>query len=131
MRLELEAYYRDFSNRNWPAFASHFWPGTSITTVWQPPGEPEPRVVPTTVEAFVEQAHLGPGSREIFEERMLEAQIDARGNIAHAWVRYRARFGDSTNLMEWEGTDVFSLLRHRGEWRIASLVFAGDDADSQ
>ena len=35
----LEAYYDDFSVRDWDAFAGHFWPGADITTVWQPPGE--------------------------------------------------------------------------------------------
>ena len=70
VRDRLEAYYADFSARDWDAFASHFWPGATITTIWQPPGESQMRVVSSSVPAFVEQAPDGPGSKEIFSERM-------------------------------------------------------------
>jgi hypothetical protein len=117
---ELRTYYQDFSARNWPAFAGHFWPGAAITTVWQPPGEDSVRVVATAVPDFVAQAPRGPGSRAIFEERMLEARVVAAGDLAQAWVRYHATFGDPGEVSEWEGTDAFTLLRHGGAWRIAS-----------
>ena len=126
IRAELEAYYADFSDRDWEAFASHFWPGADITTTWQPPGEDSVRVVPTPVAEFVAQAPMGPGSREIFEERMLHAEINVFGNLAQAWVRYRARFGDPGDVSHWEGIDAFSFLRVGGDWKIASLVFAAD-----
>jgi hypothetical protein len=120
---ELRTYYRDFSDRNWTAFAGHFWPGADITTIWQPPGEDSARVVATSVPEFVTQAPRGPGSRAIFEERMLDTRITATGDLAQAWVRYRATFGNPGQVSEWEGTDAFTLLRHRGQWRIASLAF--------
>jgi hypothetical protein len=120
---ELRTYYQDFSDRNWPAFTAHFWPGAAITTIWRPPGEDSARVVATAVPDFVAQAPRGPGSRAIFEERMLEARITTTGDLAQAWVRYRATFGDPGQVSEWEGTDAFTLLRHDGRWRIASLAF--------
>ncbi len=123
----LASYYDAFSDREWGRFAEHFWPGATITTVWQPPGEPGPRVVVTTVPEFVEQAPAGPGSREIFEERMLSAEVRARGNLALVYAKYRARFGDPGDVMEWEGVDAFTLLEHDGEWRIVSLAFAPED----
>jgi hypothetical protein len=123
---ELEAYYRDLSARDWVAFADHFWPGATITTVWQPPGEDSARVVATSVPAFVAQAPQGPGSREIFEERMLDARVVTVGGLAHAWVRYHARFGDPGAVSEWEGTDAVTLMRHGGRWRIVSLAFQSD-----
>ena len=33
----LDRYYSDLSSRNWDAYADHFWPGSRLTTVWQPP----------------------------------------------------------------------------------------------
>lgn len=122
----LESYYDALSERDWKRLESHFWPGATITTVWQPPGEAERRVVVSTITEFIEQAPAGPGSREIFEERMLAARVDARGALAVVFARYAARFGDPGDVSEWEGTDLFSLLRHDGEWRIVSLSFQSE-----
>ena len=122
----LESYYAAFSDRDWDRFAAHFWPGATITTVWQAPGEPAPRVTVTTVPEFVRQAPEGPGSREIFEERMLAADLTVRGTLAQVFTRYQARFGDPGAVAEWDGIDAFSLLVHDGQWRIVSLSFASE-----
>jgi hypothetical protein len=126
VRLTLESYYDAFSDRDWSRFADHFWPGATLTTIWMPPGEAAERVVVTSIPAFVEQAPLGPGSREIFEERMTSARITVHGELAHAWVEYAARFGDPGEVVEWRGIDAFTLLRHGGEWKISSLVYVSD-----
>ncbi|NNG17355.1 MAG: nuclear transport factor 2 family protein [Gemmatimonadales bacterium] len=130
IRLEVEnqlrRYYADFSARDWTAFASHFWPGAIITTAWQPPGEPGVRVDVQTVPAFVARAPEGPGSKAVFSEEMLSADIRVSGELAQAWVRYRAKFGDLGSVAEWEGTDAFSLLAVDGQWKIVSLTFAAD-----
>jgi len=118
------SYYAALSDRDWERFADHFWPGAIITTVWQPEGEPAARVFSQTVREFVEKAPAGPGSREIFEERMLAADVQVRGDLANVFARYTARFGDPGDVMEWKGVDSFSLLRHEGAWRIVSLAFA-------
>lgn len=122
----ITSYYTAFSDRDWQRFESHFWPGGTITTVWQPPGADEPQVVVTTVSDFIEQAPSGPGSREFFEERMLSAEVRARGGLAVVFAKYRARFGDPGNVSEWEGTDSFSLLKYGGEWRIVALTFEAE-----
>jgi hypothetical protein len=127
----LEDYYRDFSARDWGAFADHFWPGADITTVWQLPGEDTAGVVVTTIEEFVQQAPQGPGSREVFEEWMIGADIRLYKNLAQAWVRYGARFGDPGNIDEWEGIDAITLLKHGGTWKIVTLVFTGDDSEGE
>jgi len=126
VRAMLEQYYSDFSSRDWEACARHFWPGADLTTVWQPAGEDQERVIATPIDDFVSQAPQGPGSREIFEERMIEAHIRIFNNLAQAWVRYEMRFGDPGEVAEWEGVDAFALLKHGGRWRIASLVFASE-----
>ncbi len=120
----LQQYYRDFSARDWEAYASHS--GADLTTVWQPAGEDQDRVIATTIDEFITQAPQGPGSREIFEERMIEAHIRIFNNLAQAWVRYGMRFGDPGEVAEWEGVDAFALLKHGGSWRIASLVFSSE-----
>jgi hypothetical protein len=122
---ELRAYYQDLSARDWQAFRDHFWSDGTITTIWRPQGEEEERVMVQTAAEFAEAGPEGPGSREIFEEEMVShrADVDGRAGVATVWAGYRARFGDPGDVTEWEGTDVFTLLRHDGRWRIASLVF--------
>ncbi len=122
----LESYYEAFSARDWELFESHFWLGATMTTIWAPIGELNERVVASTVPEFVEQAPLGPGSREIFEERMDSVEILFDGNLAICWARYNARFGDPGDIVEWEGTDAFTLIRFDGEWKISSLAFLAD-----
>lgn len=124
----VEQYYADFSARDWERYAGYFWPGATLTTVWQPPGEPAPRVVTTSIEEFVAQAPEGPGSRQIFEERMTEAHVRAEGNLAQVWASYDARFGDPGDIQEWSGVDAFTLMRFDGRWRIVALAYSNDDA---
>lgn len=124
VRERLVGYYDDLSDRDWDAFRTHFWERATITTRWQPPGEDAVRVVVSTVDEFVAKAPEGPGSQPIFEERMTSLTGTARGDLAVAWAGYRARFGAPGDVQEWTGTDVFTLLRHDGRWRIVSLTFA-------
>ncbi len=122
----LESYYDAFSDRDWERFQDHFWTDATLTTVWPPTeGAPE-RVLVTTITEFIEQAPLGPGSREIFEERMTALEISVRGDLATAYAHYLARFGDPGEISAWEGVDSFQLMRHDGRWRIVSLAFLSD-----
>ncbi len=123
---ELRQYYADFSARDWEVFASHFWKGATITTVWQPAGEPAERVVVTSVPDFVAQAPAGPGSKPIFEEKMTGADVRVFQNLAQVWARYDARFGDPESVMEWSGIDAFTLMKHEGRWKIVALVFSAE-----
>lgn len=123
----LESYYDAFSDRDWGRFQDHFWTNATITTVWPPDeGAPE-RVLVSTITEFVEKAPLGPGSREIFEERMTALDISVRGDLATVYAHYLARFGDPGEIMAWEGIDSFQLMRHEGQWRIVSLAFLSDE----
>jgi hypothetical protein len=124
---ELDRYYSDFSARRWSAYASHFWPGATITTAFQPQGESAERVVVMPIAEFVAKAPQGPGSQPIFEERMTQADVRVEGDLAQAWTRYTVKFGRPEKLSEWTGADAFTLMRFDGKWRIVSLVFAGDE----
>jgi hypothetical protein len=125
----VEQYYADLSAREWSFVRDHFWPGATLSTVWQPPGEPDARVVSTTIEAFIEQAPQGPGSRSIFSESMTSAHVRANNDIAQVWAAYDARFGDPGDVQEWTGIDAFTLLRFEGRWRISSIAYMSTDGD--
>ncbi len=120
---EVNQYYADMSARNWEAYASHFWPGAHLTTVWQPPGADSLQVVMTTIEEFVKQADQGPGSQPIFEEKLLDAEINVYNNLAAVWASYAAKFGTEDSLMEWQGIDAFTYMKHDGVWRVTSLSY--------
>lgn len=125
------SYYQDFSARNWPAYREYFWPLASLTTVWQPPGEPHPRVVLTTIEDFITQTAQGPDSKPIFEERLLSHEVRVVGDLAQVWARYEARFGDSGSVATWRGIDAFTWMRHDGVWRIVSLAYSDEPAEQR
>ncbi len=112
------------SDRDWPAYRRFFWKKGTLTTVWQAQGDSTATVQVSTIDEFIAQTPQGPDSQPIFEEKMIDSQIDVKGPLAQAWVRYEARFGTEEELMEWEGTDLFSLMKHNDEWRIVALVFS-------
>ena len=122
----VRSYYDALSSLDSTAFLAHFWPGADVTTRWQPPGTDSVRIQILPVEDFVRRWPEGPGSRAVFEERMLEAEVRLRGDLAQAWVHYAARFGDSSDVQEWRGIDAFTLIRHVGTWRIVELAFVPD-----
>ena len=123
---ELRNYYHDFSARDWEAFADHFWPNATLATLWTPPGAESLELQASTVPEFVAKAPEGPGSATIFEEWMTSAEIHVDGDLAQVWALYGARFGEPDDLVEWSGTDAFTLLQHEGRWRIVSLAWASD-----
>lgn len=120
---KVEAYYSDMSARDWDDYSAHFWPDAHLTTVWQPPDSDSLQVIMTTIEEFVEQADEGPGSQPIFEEKLLKADIKVYNNLASVWADYAAKFGTQDSLMEWQGIDAFTYMKHKGEWRIVSLAY--------
>ena len=129
IRGELDRYYADFSARKWDRFADHFWPGATLTTVWRPPGASAPLVDSQSVPSFVAKAPSGPDSKPIFEERLVSVDLRITRNLAQAWARYEARFGDSTDVATWRGIDGITLMKHAGRWRITSLAYTDLDGE--
>lgn len=123
----LEAYYQTLSDRDWEAYRAFFWENATLTTVWQQPGDTVESVMVSTIDEFIAKTPEGPDSQPIFEETRLHTTITTRDDLASAWVKYKAKFGTEENLMEWRGTDLFSLMQHNGEWRIVALVFSQDE----
>jgi hypothetical protein len=59
IRVELTRYYSDMrcsDGRIVPAYQTHFWPGATLATVWQPRNESKARVVVTTAEEFIKRS---------------------------------------------------------------------------
>jgi hypothetical protein len=119
-------YYRDMSARTWSAYAAHFWPQATLTTVWQPQGESAPRVVITSLEEFLSHTAEGPDSKPIFEERLLSQEARIVGDLAHVWAHYEVRFGDSASVATWRGVDAFTWMKHDGTWRIVALAYTDE-----
>ncbi len=123
----LRVYYQRFSSRNWRAFLQSFWPGAIITTRWTPPGARGPRVAVVTLDEFIRQGPNGPDRLAVFRESMVDARVRRYGDLADAWVVYRARFGErGDSVLVSSGVDAFHLMRHDGQWRIVSLTFTGE-----
>ncbi|MDX1684289.1 MAG: nuclear transport factor 2 family protein [Saprospiraceae bacterium] len=122
----LHHYYSVLSERDWQAFEQCFWKDATLTTVWQTSKDSVPKVFTNSITEFLAQTSQGPDSQPIFEESPTTIEVEVRGNLARAWVNYKAKFGSEADLLEWKGVDLFSLLRHDGEWRIVSVVYEND-----
>lgn len=130
---ELEAAvaqsFRHMSARDWPAYAEHFWPGATLTTVWQPPGEPAPRVVITSLDEFLAHTAEGPDTKPIFEERLLRQERRLVGDLAQVWAHYEARFGNSGEVATWRGMEAFTWMKHGDTWRIVALAYTDEPGE--
>lgn len=130
VRRVLRAYYRRLSDRDWREFRQRFWDGATISTKGMAPGERAERVVTQTVDAFVRAAPEGPDRLAVFEERPVSMDIHSYGDLAQAWVVYRARFGvsrDSVTVRH--GIHAFHLMRQRGVYRIVSVSSVTETPD--
>ena len=123
----LARYYQDLSDRDWLAFAAHFWEGAVLTTVWQRPDESTENVHYMTIPEFVAKAPEGPDSQPIFEEKMVHSNIKVENDLAQAWIHYKAKFGTADSLFHWEGIDAITLIRFKNQWKITSIAFMGRD----
>ena len=128
-RNEIARYYSDMSCNNGKfgaGFASHFWPGATITTIWKGKGDDQPRVLVMSVPEFIAQTPEGACSQPIFEENMNAAEVKIHNGLAQVWAHYQARFGKPGSVEQWEGIDAFTLLQHKNRWKIVSLAFRAE-----
>lgn len=123
---KLAAYYADMTARDWRKYRTHFWDSATLTTAWQSSGDSAARVHVITIDEFIRLTPQGPDSQPVFAERMKSASIQVKNNLATAWVEYDAEFGKPDSLARWSGTDLFTFMKHAGEWKIVSLVFEAE-----
>ncbi len=121
----LNDYYETMSARNWPEYRNFFIDDGILVTIWNPQGNGN-EVYNSTIDEFIALTPQGPDSQPIFEEKMHESEIEVTGGLATAWVKYSAKFGTEENLMEWEGTDLFTLILFEDEWKIVSLAYLSE-----
>jgi len=122
----LHAYYESMSQRDWESYRTFFIDSALLVTVWEPGGTENKILHRSTIEEFIRKTPEGPDSQPIFEERMRSSQIEVHGGMATAWVDYKARFGTEENLMEWNGKDLFTLIRWENTWKIVSLTYLSE-----
>lgn len=123
VQLFLSNYYSTMSDREWKVYETFFLEKATLTTIWQDEKDESPSLYSHTIDEFLAQTADGPDSQPIFEEKMLSSEIKINGNLANAWVHYAAKFGTDENLMQWEGTDHFSLIKFEERWYIVSLSY--------
>jgi hypothetical protein len=114
------------SAREWEKYREFFWPKATLTTVWKAPDDSIQTMHISTIGEFISKTFEGPDSQPIFEEKMHSCQLEVRNNLAVVWAKYSAKFGTKGDLNEWEGTDLFTLMRHQNQWKIVSLAFESD-----
>ncbi len=125
VRSLLEEYYRDYAAGNGAALAEHFWPEATMATIRGRALGDGSSVVVMRVNDYVRQ-HMGAGARATPLRISLESsRIETIGSVASAVTYYRAVDPSGQESQSWRGADLFSLVRHEGRWRIASLVFEG------
>ena len=122
----LTQYYQVMSDRDWVHYKAFFIEGATLTTIWQAPESNSPAMSHFSIDEFIHQTKDGPDSQPIFEEKMTGSEIDVRGQLASAWIRYKAKFGSESHLMEWSGTDLFTLIKDNSSWKIVSLAYIAD-----
>ncbi len=125
VRSLLDSYYRDYAAGDGAALAEHFWPDATLTTIRSRAFGENSSVVVMRVHDYVRQ-HMGAGVRATPLRIEIEPpRIDRIGAVASAVTCYHAVDPSGHEAQSWRGADLFSLVRHDGRWRIASLVFEG------
>jgi len=121
----LERYYDGFAAGDWSRVAENFWPNATIVTIRSPDMGAPPTVVSMRIEDYVAR-HADSGVRPSPLKLTLDLpRTETNGSVSSVFVRYRAVDPSGADEQSWRGVDLFSLVRHEGEWRIASLVFEG------
>lgn len=121
----LRQYYQRYSARNWRAVRSSFWPGATVAFRQAPPGERSVRVVVSSLDDFIRRQ--GTEAPAVFGAAPVHWHVQSYGDLADAWVIARARSGSTRERVDTTlGVNVFHLVRHDGQWRIAGLALAGE-----
>jgi hypothetical protein len=120
----LRQYYARTTARQWSLVQGCFWPRASITTVMRAARGGVEKVRTVTIEEAVEQAVTMKACPASFSDEIARANVETYGPLAEAWVTYRWKCGVAPDtVMTHYGIDAFHLMKHDGEWRIASLTY--------
>jgi len=121
----IRGYYAALTSRDWRLVGTYFWPRATVTTIRVSPGDTVERVHTLSIEEFV--AGAGRVRAAVFSDEPVRASIVTYGDLADAWVTYRARVGATPDsVVAHHGIDAFHLMRREGRWRIAGLAFQNE-----
>jgi hypothetical protein len=125
----LRQYYARLTAREWTLLGQCFWPRAAITTVMRPPRGGAEALETVTIEDAIKRAPAMKDCPVSFSDGMARANVVTYGPLADAWVTYRARCGVARDSVTTHyGIDAFHLMKHEGQWRIASLTFTNEVA---
>lgn len=131
----LRLYYTRLTARDWKVLAASFWPRASITGIMgaapggRPGGSGPERVETVTIEEAIRQAPAMKDCPVSFSDEIARANVVTYGPLADAWVTYHVRCGVvRESVATHYGIDAFHLMKHDGEWRIASLALTTEIA---
>jgi len=119
----LRQYYARMTTRQWEALQQCFWPRASITAINRG------AVQTVTIEQAIKRAPTIRNCPISRSDEIAHATVAVYGPLADAWVTYRAKCGVGRDSVTTHyGIDAFHLMKHDGEWRIASLTFTSEVA---
>ncbi len=121
----LARYYKDFATGEWTRMRQHFWPDATLVTIRSPGLGAPPAVVVMSIGDYIARHANGGGRGSTLRIELDSRRIENVGSIASAITHYRAIDTSGQEAQSWSGADLFSFVRHEGQWRIASLVFEG------
>ncbi|WP_298903420.1 nuclear transport factor 2 family protein [uncultured Psychroserpens sp.] len=122
-------YYSVMSERDWNTYRQFFADKAILTTIWHGPNDPKPTLFSNSITEFLAQTKNGPDNQPIFEEKPLTITTDIKNDLASVWVKYTAKFGTESNLMQWQGYDVFSLIKFENKWHITSITYLSIESE--
>jgi hypothetical protein len=110
-------YFRTWSNQDLKGYGECFMPGACVQFIG-PNGQLEHSDLAPFLASQAECHRVAP-HRMIETPQTIEIRIEAR--LARAVVYWKLTAGPRAEF----GYDHFTLMKHRGEWRIVNLVFYG------
>jgi len=125
----LRQYYTRMTERQWDLLQRCFWPRASITTVRPRSSAGAEAVQTATIEEAIKRAPDMKTCPINPSDEIARATVVTYGPLADAWVTYRWKCGVARDsVLTHYGIDAFHLVKHDGEWRIASLSYTGEVA---
>jgi pyrrolidone-carboxylate peptidase len=113
----IRRYFRTWSNQDLKGYGECFMPGACVQFIG-PNGQLEHSDLAPFLASQAECHRVAP-HRMIETPQTIDIRIEAR--LARAVVYWKLSAGPRTEF----GYDHFTLMKHRGQWRIVNLVFYG------
>ncbi|MCF8262328.1 MAG: hypothetical protein K9J12_16255 [Melioribacteraceae bacterium] len=115
-------FYENLSGRDWDSIPEYFTSGAKLSLIRINPQTQKEVVESLTPMQFVKRSKDVLAKLSIFEEEVLESKFEVSKNLAHGWIKYKARAGNEGSVFEWTGIDAFTWIKVNSEWKIQNVV---------